>query len=185
VFEAQGQLWWWVTGWHHQKIDRPTYKFPQPHFDEPSTSPRRALATDVDDGNPASAPLHAGSAGDGQEAEGNGKLPVIAGWDGYDDTKARRILAKTATEIKAPINGGDRRLLLTVCALIERKAMNAKCVAWAAKQAATEALDNQWPRFHAILTEAAKLDGFDLDGTIAASPFAGLKDKLAHRSASA
>lgn len=27
-FEADGQKWWNVTGWHHQKIDRPTYLHP-------------------------------------------------------------------------------------------------------------------------------------------------------------
>ena len=51
VYEAQGVTYWWVTGWDkHQKIDRPTVKFPGPFdegsrivrrgFDEGSTSPR-------------------------------------------------------------------------------------------------------------------------------------------------
>jgi hypothetical protein len=34
--------YWHVTGWHHQKIDRPTYRFP-PYLDEDSTSIRREI----------------------------------------------------------------------------------------------------------------------------------------------
>jgi len=42
-YEAQGVAYWEVTGFtKHQKIERPTYRFPG-QFDEPSTSPRRAL----------------------------------------------------------------------------------------------------------------------------------------------
>jgi len=38
-----------VVGWHHQKIDRPTQKFPQPtKFDDDSTNDRRA----IDDASP-------------------------------------------------------------------------------------------------------------------------------------
>jgi hypothetical protein len=43
AYESQGVAYWWVTGWDkHQKIDRPTVKFPGP-FDEGSTSIRRCL----------------------------------------------------------------------------------------------------------------------------------------------
>lgn len=36
-YESQGQSYWQVTGWHHQKIERPRYQYPQPD----STTPRR------------------------------------------------------------------------------------------------------------------------------------------------
>lgn len=41
-YEAQGKVWWQVTGWHHQKIERPRYQHPQPD----STTPRRHV-TDI------------------------------------------------------------------------------------------------------------------------------------------
>lgn len=28
LYEADGKAYWHVTGWHHQRIDQPTYKFP-------------------------------------------------------------------------------------------------------------------------------------------------------------
>jgi hypothetical protein len=34
------KIYWHVTGWHHQKIDRPSFKYPK--FDEHSTNIRRA-----------------------------------------------------------------------------------------------------------------------------------------------
>lgn len=34
-----GKRYWHVTGWHHQKIDRPSFKYPK--FDEHSTNARR------------------------------------------------------------------------------------------------------------------------------------------------
>lgn len=40
-YEAEGKLYWHVTGWKHQKIDRPSYKYPK--FDEHSTNIRRAF----------------------------------------------------------------------------------------------------------------------------------------------
>ncbi len=47
-FEADGRSWWHVTGWKHQKIDRPSIRFPQPEFDEHSSNDRRTLV----DGHP-------------------------------------------------------------------------------------------------------------------------------------
>jgi hypothetical protein len=41
-FSAEGQLYLWVTGWHHQKIDRPTLRHPRPPLDESSSNTRRA-----------------------------------------------------------------------------------------------------------------------------------------------
>lgn len=45
-FSAQGLDFWQVTGWKHQKIDRPSFKFPEPEslsFDEYSTNDRGLL----------------------------------------------------------------------------------------------------------------------------------------------
>lgn len=44
VYEANERQFWWVTGFKtHQRIDRPTYRYPPPPTDRYSTSPRRAL----------------------------------------------------------------------------------------------------------------------------------------------
>lgn len=40
-YEAQGKVWWGVTGWHHQKIDKPRCKYPPLQFDDGSPTVRR------------------------------------------------------------------------------------------------------------------------------------------------
>ena len=60
-YEVAGKRFWWVTGWRHQKIDRPTYKHPLPDgampdsyrdvqqaFDDYSTNTRRAFTPGMD-----------------------------------------------------------------------------------------------------------------------------------------
>lgn len=46
-YTVAGQDFWQVTGWHHQKIDRPTVRFPEPpkphEFGEQSAISRRAV----------------------------------------------------------------------------------------------------------------------------------------------
>lgn len=45
VFESAGKPYWWVTGWNHQKIDKPTNKYPKPDFsatDQPPVSDNSA-----------------------------------------------------------------------------------------------------------------------------------------------
>ncbi|OXS89573.1 hypothetical protein B7H01_19990 [Pandoraea apista] len=40
-YEVAGQRFWIVTGWHHQKIDQPTFKHPGPDGKVPSGAPKR------------------------------------------------------------------------------------------------------------------------------------------------
>lgn len=40
-YEVGGQRFWIVTGWHHQKIDQPTFKHPGPDGVVPSGAPKR------------------------------------------------------------------------------------------------------------------------------------------------
>jgi hypothetical protein len=47
-YESQGKAWWGVTGWHHQKIDKPTFKYPPLEIDDGSPTVRRPF----DDGSP-------------------------------------------------------------------------------------------------------------------------------------
>lgn len=43
-YEVGGQRFWIVTGWHHQKIDQPTFKHPGPDGRVPDGAPRRRQA---------------------------------------------------------------------------------------------------------------------------------------------
>ncbi|MBN3789716.1 hypothetical protein [Burkholderia sp. Ac-20353] len=40
-YEVDGDRFWIVTGWHHQKIDQPTFRFPLPDGTIPAGAPRR------------------------------------------------------------------------------------------------------------------------------------------------
>lgn len=42
VYEVGAKQFWHVTGWHHQRIEKPTYKHPK--FEESSPTPRREVA---------------------------------------------------------------------------------------------------------------------------------------------
>lgn len=67
-FTHENQAFLQIIGWHHQKIDRPNYRYPQPdsstEFDECSTNTRRVL----DDQSPPE-----GKGMEGKGKEGNGK----------------------------------------------------------------------------------------------------------------
>ncbi len=67
MYEADGKLWLNVSGWHHQKIDRPSIKYPEPEeflecdeiqraFDDYSTSTRRVFVEDSSRATPRSLP---------------------------------------------------------------------------------------------------------------------------------
>ena len=43
-YEVDGRVFWLVTGWHHQKIDQPTYKHPRPDGTIPEGAPKRRAA---------------------------------------------------------------------------------------------------------------------------------------------
>jgi len=41
AYEGSGSQYWRVTGWHHQKIDQPTYKHPDETGNIPNSPPKR------------------------------------------------------------------------------------------------------------------------------------------------
>jgi hypothetical protein len=43
-YEVDGRRYWIVTGWHHQKIDQPTYKHPRQDGTVPAGAPKRRAA---------------------------------------------------------------------------------------------------------------------------------------------
>lgn len=44
-YAVDGRAYWHVTGWHHQKIDQPTYKHPSPDGVVPAGAPKRRSQT--------------------------------------------------------------------------------------------------------------------------------------------
>lgn len=43
-YMAENKAFWHVTGWHHQKVDRPNFVYPKPKFVDHSTSDRGQIA---------------------------------------------------------------------------------------------------------------------------------------------
>jgi hypothetical protein len=43
AYEVEGKVYWHVTGWHHQLIDQPTFKYPSPDGTTPAVVPRRRV----------------------------------------------------------------------------------------------------------------------------------------------
>jgi hypothetical protein len=79
-FDAQGKTWWKVTGWHHQKIDRPFLRHPQ-HFDERSTNARRTL----DDHSPLESKGMESKGVEGSGVEGKKASQRLASTSEYSD----------------------------------------------------------------------------------------------------
>lgn len=76
LYAAQGKDYWHVTGWNHQKIDKPTFKYPE--FQE---STPRAL----DDSSPPE--------GKGRERKGKeGSNTVVVGNSGDNSTKTKPVI---------------------------------------------------------------------------------------------
>lgn len=42
-YTVDGIIYWRVTGWHHQKIDQPTYKYPDESGNVPNSPPKRRV----------------------------------------------------------------------------------------------------------------------------------------------
>lgn len=40
-YEVDGERYWMVTGWHHQKVDQPTFKYPRPDGSVPDGAAKR------------------------------------------------------------------------------------------------------------------------------------------------
>ena len=57
-YDADGKQYFHVTGWHHQKIEKPSIKYPKPSFGELSANGRRQSAR--------------GMEGKGEEGKGEG-----------------------------------------------------------------------------------------------------------------
>lgn len=68
-FEHEGRRYWYVTGWNHQKIDKPNPKYPPPpKFDEQSATVRRTFGEEsLAEGKGKEGRFRKGEEGKGEE----------------------------------------------------------------------------------------------------------------------
>lgn len=87
-YEHENTRYWWVTGWHHQRIDRPSYKFPSPlnphDTVEISTNARRTLDESSSNGSRA---LDYGKEGKGKEGNKKDANASLSPAPADDDSK--------------------------------------------------------------------------------------------------
>ena len=136
---AENQSWWVVTGWKHQKIDRPTFRFPPPPKDYGSPLIRRAIEEYSANGRRSLTPgvessrvERSGVESSGAESKGVESM-VGAGAeagrpkkDGGEDEDFWGGICQVANDyaqrlgVKQVNDSRDRSLLLKVCALVQR-----------------------------------------------------------------
>jgi hypothetical protein len=103
-YEAQGKDWLQVTGWHHQRIDRPQFRYPAPNGQQ--------LIVE-----------HSTNAPPRSRREGNGyirsiKSDHVCGLSEAETEQAAARMAKAAKRIgKPPTNAKDLELLAKAAAL--------------------------------------------------------------------
>lgn len=73
-YEVEGKSYWLVTGWKHQKIDRPNFKYPMPlgHVEHDESSSSARLQLDEDSTNVRRA-IPPGEERKGRDVEGKGE----------------------------------------------------------------------------------------------------------------
>ena len=82
-YESEGRQYFHVTGWHHQKIEKPSFKYPKPSFGELSANGRRQSPP--------------GMEGKGEEGKGGDVSPSDVRADD-DEARLREMLAKQRQE---------------------------------------------------------------------------------------
>lgn len=70
-YEVAGKPYWQVTGWYHQKIEKPNFKHPKPEFRQPIDDHSPTDRRPIDD--------HSTPERRGEEKEGNGVNPSLSG----------------------------------------------------------------------------------------------------------
>jgi hypothetical protein len=116
-FSAAGASWLCVTGWHHQKIDRPTFRFPQP---EKSPNGRQSLADNSSSTRRADAEASPpeGSRLEGKGVESNGRVAappcgttpddVIKAWNATAGTrKVRKLTPGRRKQLRTRLSEAD------------------------------------------------------------------------------
>lgn len=165
-YEVKGAKFWQVTGWHHQKIDQPTYRHPAPNGRLPkSPNKRRTFAEH-------SASAHPGRGGEGKGEEWSGvsshKLrsslngKSLIGSKGSDPdpdlqvdwARAEMEARKIAKDIPVK-NKEDRATLLKLAALMQG-GLSENCVQGAVESTVKNAKNGRWGYFWNALRGRAK-----------------------------
>ena len=118
TYEVDGKAYWHVTGWHHQRIERPTIKHPE--FKDDSASDHGAITEH-------STPEWKGEEGKGKDKEntpqppadrGEGELPqgFVAFWNAWPTTDRKQARGKCAQAWK---KAGAERHAAEVVAHVE------------------------------------------------------------------
>lgn len=104
TYVVDGKDFWRVTGWHHQKIDKPTYVYPKSReFGEQATNARRGLGE-------SSPPERKGEERKG--AEGSGRETSGKEWRSMGDRKANGASLPDETPVatlRSPRSSPSRR----------------------------------------------------------------------------
>lgn len=100
LYEASGKQYLQVSGWQHQKIDKPTFKYPKPpiELDDSSASSRRAL----DEESPT-ASLALGDGVEGKGREGKDQHNSLTGEAVLSDIPPTPKSEPSAIDPKAPV----------------------------------------------------------------------------------
>ena len=121
-YEIEGRVYWHVTGWHHQKIDQPTFKHPMPDGSIPEGAPKRRSSTNNSTNTPrtfaehstntprtfeeCSPPERKGEEGKG--VEWSKPLPTPSGVGGEISPEISPLLPVDNSEIETKANGKHR-----------------------------------------------------------------------------
>jgi hypothetical protein len=96
-YEVDGESYWQVTGWHHQKIDQPTYKHPRPDGSIPAGAPKRRATK-------AAAPAHGERSPDLQVEQGEQSASAGDG-NGERSDDVRKVFAEHSQNVPGLFDG--------------------------------------------------------------------------------
>ncbi|WP_322021824.1 MULTISPECIES: hypothetical protein [unclassified Burkholderia] len=96
-YEIDGERFWIVTGWHHQKIDQPTFKYPLPDGTIPAGAPRRRKQAAARAGSPNDRGVFAEQSSNNQRAF-DGRTPPESSRNGVECLSNSRRLCTAAGE---------------------------------------------------------------------------------------
>ncbi|HUS37962.1 MAG TPA: hypothetical protein VMX74_00840 [Pirellulales bacterium] len=124
-YSVDGRDYWQVTGWHHQRIDRPTVKFPAPPDSEDSASVLRVFGeTSPPESSRVESSRKEGKGVEGKGVEGKGKKKNSSSsssssfWEGVK--KRAKAVGVTLNSAKRMRYTRDMKsLILHACGLVE------------------------------------------------------------------
>lgn len=135
-YEAEGKTYWHVTGWHHQKIDRPNCRHPAPPENPHEQDVRRTLD------EPIRRTLDEQSTPEGKVREGKGKERKVKE-ESFPPEAAH--VASTVVELAENQESAASSRIGEICKLLRKAGINTgpellKAHAWVSDPTATDDL---------------------------------------------